>query len=123
MDVMEKWRIGMDNLTDFILCAHSYGGYLMGTYASKYPQHIRKLMLLSPLGLKVAPENFNISQIRYQRNRGPPAVFRVAAKNLWGKISPFSILRLLSEKRVRKFLNGYQRRAQRTETEEEALAL
>ena len=37
MDIMEKWRVEMDNLTDFVLCGHSYGGYLSGTYASKYP--------------------------------------------------------------------------------------
>ena len=65
MGIMEKWRIEMGGLTDFILCGHSYGGYLMGTYAAKYPQHIRKLVLLSPLGLKVRPENFDLSRIRY----------------------------------------------------------
>ena len=35
--IMEKWRIAMGNLTDFILGAHSYGAYLGGTYAAKYP--------------------------------------------------------------------------------------
>ena len=65
MDVLEKWRIGMGGLTDFYLCGHSYGGYLSGTYASKYPQHIKKLVLLSPAGLKVRPENFKIKNIRY----------------------------------------------------------
>ena len=55
----------MGNLTDFVLCAHSYGGYLGGTYASKYPQHIKKLVLLSPLGLKVKPDNFDLKDIRF----------------------------------------------------------
>ena len=36
MRIIENWRKEMD-LTDFILVAHSYGGYLMGTYASLYP--------------------------------------------------------------------------------------
>ena len=34
---IENWRVGMDNLTDFYVVAHSYGGYIMGTYASLYP--------------------------------------------------------------------------------------
>ena len=37
MDIMEKWRVEMGNLTDFILVGHSYGGYLSGTYASMFP--------------------------------------------------------------------------------------
>ena len=37
MTILENWRIEMGNLTNFVLCAHSYGGYLGGTYASKYP--------------------------------------------------------------------------------------
>ena len=70
MTVLEKWRVEMGNLTDFILCAHSYGGYLSGTYASKHPQHIKKLVLLSPLGLKLRPDNFDFKNIRFQAGRG-----------------------------------------------------
>ena len=60
MSAIEKWRVNMNNLTGFYLAAHSYGAYLMGTYASRYPQHVRKLMLLSPLGVKGAPENYQV---------------------------------------------------------------
>ena len=123
MTIMENWRIEMGNLTDFVLAAHSYGGYLSGTYASLYPQHIKKLVLLSPLGLKVRPANFDLKKLRFQAGRGPPAFLRVTAKTLWGKVSPFSIMRLLSEKRCRKFLKGYQERHQPVESQEEADAL
>lgn len=37
MEAIEKWRINMGNLTNFFIAAHSYGGYLFGTYASRYP--------------------------------------------------------------------------------------
>ena len=97
----------MDNLTDFYLCAHSYGGYLMGTYAAEYGQHIRKLVLLSPLGLKPAPDNFDLSKIRFARGSGPPWWAQSLANNLWGKVSPFSLLRMQSEKRVRNSLQKY----------------
>ena len=37
VDAIEKWRINMGNLTNFFVAAHSYGGYLLGTYAAQYP--------------------------------------------------------------------------------------
>jgi len=52
--VIEEWRENL-KLTDFYLAAHSYGGYLCGLYAAWKPQHIKKLLLLSPLGVKQRP--------------------------------------------------------------------
>ena len=34
---MEQWRIAMGNLTNFYLVGHSYGGYVVGSYASLHP--------------------------------------------------------------------------------------
>ena len=36
IQVFEDWRNNL-GLTDFFLAGHSFGGYLMGTYASLYP--------------------------------------------------------------------------------------
>jgi len=47
----EKWRVQIDDLRDFYLAGHSFGGYLVCNYASKYPFYIKKLILLSPIGL------------------------------------------------------------------------
>ena len=33
VDYIEKWRIAMDNLTDFYLAGHSFGGFMVGHYA------------------------------------------------------------------------------------------
>jgi len=44
-------------LTDFFLAGHSFGGHLAGHYAIKYHQHIKKLLLLSPVGIRPKPEN------------------------------------------------------------------
>ena len=51
----------MDNLTDFVLVGHSFGGYIAGMYTEKYPKHVKKLVLLSPIGLRV-PEQGEISK-------------------------------------------------------------
>jgi pimeloyl-ACP methyl ester carboxylesterase len=45
------------DLTKFVLLGHSFGGYQVGQYALKYPQHITKLYLMSPCGIRVAPSD------------------------------------------------------------------
>jgi cardiolipin-specific phospholipase len=60
---LDKWRKAMGNLTDFVLIGHSYGAYVAGTYACWQPKHIKKLILLSPLGLKIAPKGWNKDSI------------------------------------------------------------
>ena len=52
MDFIESWRKAL-NLTNFYLAGHSYGGYIVGNYALKYSQHIKKLLLISPVGIRV----------------------------------------------------------------------
>jgi len=42
----------MGDLTNFILVGHSFGGYLVGNYALEYPQHIKKIVFISPIGIK-----------------------------------------------------------------------
>ena len=37
VSAIERWRINMNDLTDFMIAAHSYGGYIFGTYAAQYP--------------------------------------------------------------------------------------
>jgi len=49
----------MGEITDFYLIAHSFGGYIMGNYAVAYPQHIKQLVLLSPVGVLQRPEGFD----------------------------------------------------------------
>jgi predicted alpha/beta-fold hydrolase len=36
MDYFEKWRVEMGNLQEFYLVGHSFGGYMMGNYATNY---------------------------------------------------------------------------------------
>jgi cardiolipin-specific phospholipase len=64
VDYLEKWRLAMDNLTDFILAGHSFGGYVVGNYALKYHQHIKKLLLLSPIGIR---DTTGFSEEQYQQ--------------------------------------------------------
>ena len=56
MNYIEKWRKNFGDLKGFILAGHSLGGYLAGHYAVRYPQYIKKLLLLSPIGVRATPE-------------------------------------------------------------------
>ncbi|KAJ2552144.1 hypothetical protein EV175_003426 [Coemansia sp. RSA 1933] len=54
VESLEEWRkrVGIDKMT---LCGHSFGGYMSTLYALKYPEHVEKLVLVSPIGLPEPP--------------------------------------------------------------------
>lgn len=54
VESLEEWRKRM-NIDKMMLCGHSFGGYMSAVYALKYPQHVEKLVLISPIGLPVPP--------------------------------------------------------------------
>jgi len=37
----------LDNLT---IACHSFGGYIGARYAARYPEYVKKIFFLSPLG-------------------------------------------------------------------------
>lgn len=67
VEYLEKWRKGMTNaskkidvmlgqntgqaFSDFYLSGHSFGAYIAGSYATKYHEHLKKLIFISPIGL------------------------------------------------------------------------
>ena len=62
LDFIEQWRQAMD-VTDFYLLAHSLGGYLASLYYNEFPQHVRKLFLISPIGFMQKPDDFDIKRM------------------------------------------------------------
>ena len=97
VEYMELWRIAMSehlkiDFTQFYLTAHSFGGYMSGNYAVRYPQHIKKLLLLSPVGIKVKAEGEpELDPMkRFEGKVGPPRWVKNIGKVYWNKkISPF----------------------------------
>ena len=58
IDALEEWR--MERKIDrFTLMGHSLGGYLAVAYALKYPGHLNKLVLASPVGIPEDPYAVN----------------------------------------------------------------
>ena len=46
----------MNKLDSFFLVGHSFGGYVAGHFAVRNPDYVKKLILVSPVGLRVAPD-------------------------------------------------------------------
>ena len=90
---LEEFRSCMD-LSYFILAGHSFGGYISACYALKYPHHISKLLLLSPVGVPEKPADYSFSN----QIKSSPWIFKVLIKTLnylWLKknVTPASMLR------------------------------
>lgn len=51
IDALEEWRRQTDDLTGFFLAGHSFGGHLTGLYTVRYPNHVKKLLIMSPIGV------------------------------------------------------------------------
>ncbi|CAJ2514145.1 Uu.00g022640.m01.CDS01 [Anthostomella pinea] len=58
VDALEEWR-KIRNIDRFTIMGHSLGGYLAVSYALKYPGHINKLILASPVGVPEDPYAVN----------------------------------------------------------------
>lgn len=58
VDALEEWRVKR-NIDRFTLLGHSLGGYLAVVYALKYPGHLNKLILASPVGIPEDPYAVN----------------------------------------------------------------
>jgi pimeloyl-ACP methyl ester carboxylesterase len=90
-------------LESFCLIGHSQGGYIAGNYTVKYPQHIKKLILISPIGIKVAIENNEIleetnNDALYGSKYSPPEWIKPIMTYLWeNRMSPFNVGRILGE--------------------------
>ncbi|KAI8320295.1 alpha/beta-hydrolase [Martensiomyces pterosporus] len=65
VESLEEWRkrVGIEKM---MLCGHSFGGYMSALYALKYPEHVEKLVLISPIGIPEAPPDYE-EQLRKAR--------------------------------------------------------
>ncbi|KAL8650314.1 MAG: hypothetical protein Q9210_003894 [Variospora velana] len=58
VDALEEWRV-QKNIDQFTLLGHSLGGYMAVAYSLKYPGHLNKLILASPVGIPEDPYAIN----------------------------------------------------------------
>lgn len=110
--------------TDFYLAAHSFGGYIAGNYALKHHQHIKKLILLSPVGIKpVFPDEPPLDPYKRFEGKvnGPPQFTKKLGKWFWDKkISPMQPARMIWKKLSRKMIEHGVMKRQNCDNEQQA---
>jgi len=62
MDSLEQWRkqVGLEK---FHLAGQSFGGYMCGMYSLRYPEHVKKLILITPAGFSKGTPKINREEI------------------------------------------------------------
>ena len=129
VDYVESWRIEMKNhfdepledFTDFYLAAHSFGGYIAGNYALQYKHHIKRLLLISPIGIKpVFPDEPPLNPYKRFEGKvnGPPRGTEGIGRYFWNKkISPLTPGRVVWKKITIKMMEKYVIRRQKCDNE------
>jgi cardiolipin-specific phospholipase len=116
IDALEEWR-KQKNIDKFTLLGHSMGGYMAVAYALKYPGRLKKLILVSPVGIPEDPYAVNAdlpepetSTMQNEFTESQEAITEPSKTNevkaprrqipkwvtyLWdANVSPFSLVRL-----------------------------
>ena len=128
VDSLEEWR-KHHNIDKMILAGHSMGGYISVAYTEKYPQHVERLILLSPVGV---PHSQDEEETRKARGMAPSntvswtwKLARTFFTSLWEwEITPGALLRTMSESRGRKMVASYvANRLPAVDAHDEQLAL
>mmetsp|Transcript_7931 Transcript_7931/g.11316 ORF Transcript_7931/g.11316 Transcript_7931/m.11316 type:complete len:449 (+) Transcript_7931:1-1347(+) len=104
VESLEAWRKA-NNIKKMILGGHSMGGYFSVAYCEKYPEHVERLILISPAGVPDETDMYSLfgNDLSWKQN----ALFHTAAF-LWKiGLTPSSVIRSLSESRGKSMVTNY----------------
>lgn len=94
VEAINDWRKAMGH-DKIILAGHSFGGYMATAYSEKYPQHVKKLVLLSPVGVPEKPTEEEQEERINTFSFGGRMMARFA-RYLWGRgVTPQDFMRSL----------------------------
>ena len=105
VESLEAWRKA-NSIERMNLCGHSMGGYLGVAYAERYPQHVDRLILLSPVGVpEEDPEKDPLARPDI------PLRFKVlfnTFRYLWSRgTTPGSFARSIPQSQARNMIDKY----------------
>lgn len=105
-DSLEAWR-KQNNIDKMVLAGHSLGGYISTAYCERYPQHVEKLVLISPAGV---PDQPPASWVERRKNQSfQTRMFFTTFRLMFDSqvITPGTILRTIPEKKSRAMVENY----------------
>lgn len=105
VESLESWR-AHHNLPKMTLAGHSMGGYLSVAYAEQYPQHVEKLILLSPVGVPIKVDSEDEQRVNSLPFYVRAMIHTVRAMFNRG-ITPGYFLRSLPNSKSRAMVHGY----------------
>ena len=62
--ITELIGLGSEGLKNFHLIGHSFGGYIAGNYCLRYKQNVKKLILVSPVGILDVKKEQNLAKMK-----------------------------------------------------------
>ncbi|CAG9464433.1 unnamed protein product [Pedinophyceae sp. YPF-701] len=109
VDGLETWRKDA-GLEQFVLVAHSLGGYLGVRYAMQHPERVSHLVLVGPAGMNAAPEDWSVDKVKERLKAKPWSMRSIlidASVKLWDwGVTPGHIIRTLGPL-GRRMVEGY----------------
>lgn len=109
VESLEQWR-AQQGIDTMILAGHSLGGYISIAYCEKYPQHVEKLILISPAGVPHVDEEeekHTISKRIKDASLLWKMVIYLVTHLFENDVTPGAFLRALPETRARSMVSGY----------------
>jgi len=89
---LEKWR-EIFNLSEFYLAGHSFGAYIAANYAMRHPGKVKKLLLVSPVGITVDQDVSAITECVDTMSWPKRKLFRTYIKLWEDKVTPSEFLK------------------------------
>ena len=91
VESIEKWREA-EGIEKFHLAGHSFGGYISGQYALRYPDRVTKISLMSPIGITKHTEETTVEEIASRLSFFKKQMFLFVI-NSWKKgVTPHSFI-------------------------------
>jgi cardiolipin-specific phospholipase len=109
VESLEHWRQA-HKLDRMILSGHSMGGYIAVAYCERYPQHVERLILLSPLGV---PDEENPQHKEREKKLSSSLQARAMFglfQTVFASTTVGSVLRTLPSSQARHFAGSYVQR-------------
>jgi cardiolipin-specific phospholipase len=123
VESLEAWRKA-NGLDRMILAGHSMGGYFSVAYCERYPQHVERLILISPVGVPQGDPDVLQERENMIRSTWKGAFFWNIYHHSFTRYTPGDLIRSLPERTGKGFFSSYiDRRIPAIATQEEKTAV